>query len=104
MATLAVTELTTAGITDTLAAAAGGGDTFPNTGSEWFEINNGGGAGITVTFTPANTYLGETISPRAVSVSNGVRKKIGRFPPAIFGTSVAVTYSAVTSVTVGVFK
>lgn len=104
MAALTVAELTTAGVADSLAAAAGGGDTFANTGSEWFEINNGGGSPITVTFAAASTYLGETITNRAVTVANGARKKIGRFPPAIFGTTVTVTYSAVTSVTVGVFK
>lgn len=103
MAALAVVTPTTAGVTHSTASAAGGGDTFENTGSELFFITNGGGSPITVTF-DAGTYGGETITDRAVTVSNGVTKMIGPFRPDIFGGTVSVTYSGVTSVVVAVYR
>lgn len=106
MAALTVTQLTTAGVTHSTASAAGGGDTFTNTGTEFLFITNGGGAGITVTFDVTGVIgkSGEPGTDRTVSVSNGVTKIIGPFDPAAFGGSVSVTYSAVTSVVVAVYK
>jgi len=104
MAALTVTSVSTAGATVSAAAAAGGGDTFANTGSELFYVINGGGSPITVTFATGTYFGGEPITARAVSVNNGVTKIFGPFRPDIFGTTVNVTYSAATSVTVAVFK
>ena len=107
MATLPVNQISPAGLTDAVQAAAGGGDVFPNTGREWVEVINGGGAPITVTITPQATLNGLTISPLAVVVANGARRKIGPFDPGIFNNSsgnVALAYSAVTSVTVGAYR
>jgi hypothetical protein len=107
MATLTKQVVTTAGLADSLASAAGGGDQFTNTGNEWLEVLNGGGASIDVTIATPATANGEPIADRVVAVAAGARKKIGPFNPSIFNDSsgyVQVTYSAVTSVTVGVFK
>lgn len=107
MATLTASSVTTSGLTDSLTAAAGGGDEFANTGHEWFEVLNGSGGSITVTFTTSATVQGEPIADRAVTVANGARKKIGPFPTDVYNDSngkVQVAYSGATSVTVGVFK
>jgi len=104
MAALTVTSVNTAGATVSAAAAAGGGDTFANTGKELFYVVNGGGSPITVTFATGTYFAGEPITARAVTVNNGVTKIVGPFRPDIFGTTVAVTYSGVTTVTVAVFK
>ena len=107
MATLTVNQVTITGLTDALVAAAGGGDDFLNTGKEWFEVNNGGGGSITVTFATPATVEGVAIDNPAIAVGAGVRKKIGPFAPGLFNDSngkVQVTYSGVTTVTVGAFK
>lgn len=106
MAALTVTQLTTAGVTHSTTAAAGGGDTFTNTGTELFFITNGGGAPITVTFDVTGVVgkSGEPGTDRAVTVAAGGTKLVGPFDPAAFSGTVSVTYSAVTSVVVAVYK
>lgn len=108
MAQLTPTQITSAGVLLSTASAAGGGDSFSNTGDQFLYVNNGGGSPITVTITVQNTaYLREVVGNRTVSVSNGTAKLIGPFPPALFNDSsglVQITYSAVTSVTVAVYK
>lgn len=107
MATLTVQTVSTAGLADSLAAAAGGGDQFANTGREFFEVLNGGGGSVNVTFETPATVDGEPIADRVVAVAAGVRKKIGPFPTSTYNDAngrVQVTYSGVTTVTVGVFK
>lgn len=106
MAALSVTQISAAGITDALVAAAAGGDTFANDGRVFFEVLNGGSS-ITVTFTTPATVQGEPIADRAVTVAGGARKKIGPFPTDIFNDAnglVSVAYSAVTSVTVAAYR
>ena len=107
MATLVVTQVTAAGAVDSLVAASAGGDALPNDGQCWLEVLNGSGAPITVTITPQSKYQGETIAPRAVVVPAAGRRKIGRFDSGIFNDAngnVAVTYSGVTTLTVGAFR
>lgn len=107
MAALVPTQISMAGGVDTLAAAAGGGDTFLNDGRCEFEVNNGSGAPITVTFVAQSKVQGLTITNPAVAVAAGARRKFGPFPPEIFNDAsgnVSVTYSGVTSLTVGVFR
>lgn len=106
MAALSTLTSTTAGVVFATASAAGGGDTFTNTGSELFYIANGGGGSITVTFDVTGTIgrSGEPGTDRAVAVANGATKIIGPFDPAAFGGTVSVTYSGVTSVTVAVIR
>lgn len=115
MAALSVQNIVEAGITPSLASAAGGGDTFVNPTDErtFFYIANGGGGDITVTFNAQPTSLpvpgfGDlAISDRAVVVTAGQRRMIGPFPAAKFNNaagSVEVSYSSATSVTVAAIR
>ena len=107
MATLTVQNISLAGITPSYASAAAGGDEFVNTGDTLFQIKNGGSE-ITLTIeTPAKIegiYIAEITVTIPATTGD---KMVGPFDPAIFNQStgrVAVTYSGVTTVTVGAFK
>lgn len=107
MATLTAQTISRAGVEPSLASAAGGGDQFINSGSEFFEVVNGGGGGITVTIATQATVDGKAIADDAISVGAGEAHRIGPFPPGLYNDAngyVQVTYSGVTSVTVGVFR
>lgn len=110
MATLTVNTINRAGFQDALVAATGGGDAVACSMDTWIEVNNGGGSPITVTLNvpAAITANNETISNRTVSVTNGTRKKIGPINPLLYQDPTtnlcSITYSAVTSVTVGAFN
>lgn len=92
------------------AAAAGGGDSFVNTGSEVFVIKNGSGAPITATFVTPATVDGLAVADLTATIAAGATRMVGPFPPGVYndtgapGGSVSVTYSAATSVTVAVVK
>ena len=103
--TLTVTPITPTGIVDTLVAADASGNNFPNDGKTRFEVLNGSGAPINVTF----TFVAQdgVAGTNVVAVAAGVRKKIGPFNPSQYNDSngrVNVTYSAATTVTVGAFN
>jgi hypothetical protein len=102
---LTPTQITRAGIVDTLSAANVDGNYFANTGREWIEVLNGSGGSINVIF--AGVTDGITVATlKTIAVAAGVRKKIGPFPSTPYSDAdgrVQVTYSAVTTVTVGVF-
>jgi hypothetical protein len=88
-------------------AAAGGGDSFPNTGREFLHVLNGGGSSITVTVAIAVTVEGQAVPGKAFTVGNGAQRIMGPFPTGTFNDSnsrVNITYSGVTSVTVGVIQ
>lgn len=112
MADLAKQAVVQTGLSPAFAAAAGGGDKLPNpTSKAWLVVKNGGGAPITVTVatprTDPRTGLAETDA--IVSVTNAQERWIGPLHPEVYGDpadsgKVAVTYSAVTSVTVGYFE
>ena len=107
MAVLTVQQVVRAGLEPVFVAAAGGGDEFVNTGTEYLEVVNGSGADVTVTIVTPNTVDGLAVTDRAVVVTAGERRKIGPFPTSIYNNSnakVNVTYSSATSVTVGLFK
>lgn len=114
MATLSVQNIVEAGLANALASAAGGGDVFANPEDQttFFMITNGGGGSINVTFTSQVTNaavpgLGNVaLSDRVVAVPAGATRMIGPFPPRFNNASgqVAVSYSGVTSVTVGAFR
>lgn len=100
-----------AGLVFAGAAAAGGGDSFANTGIEFFYANNASGGAITITFDSPNTcnfnVAANAAHDDAVVVSAGTAQIIGPFPPGRFNDgsgNVQVTYSGVTSLTVAVFK
>jgi hypothetical protein len=111
MATLTVATIAETGLTSTLAAAAAGGDQFANPEDQTtlFEIANASGGSINVTFAtqvasaPVAGAGNVTLSNRVVAVANGARMLIGPFPARFNDASgfVQVTYSGVSSVTVG---
>ena len=109
MAALTVQTSLLAGVVKaTLVAAATGGDTFVNEGKTIFEVVNGGGAGITVTVTGQRDVHFDTSTTKTVSVGAGVTTLIGPFPVGNFNVeateAVSITYSGVTTVTVGAFS
>lgn len=111
MADLTVNTYSAGSLTDSLTAAAGGGDAIPAyTGKEWLEVNNGGGSSINVTL--VSQYVppaaGTAAASLVVAVAAGARKKIKAPAPKEIWTDVngklQITYSGVTSVTVGAFR
>jgi hypothetical protein len=108
MATLAVTQLLATGAVEpALTAAAGGGDQFPNNGRTYLKVTNGGGAPITVTIASQRSCDQGSTHNTTNSITNGTTELMGPFPTERFNDAlgmVQVTYSAVTTVTVGAFS
>jgi hypothetical protein len=113
MAALTVQVPTVAGLAPSYAAAAGGGDTFVpgSSGTHILHVKNGGGSAITVTVDDAVSVTpgsAKQFDPDiGISVPNGGERMIAIDPARFNNPStgvVAITYSAVTSVTVGVFR
>lgn len=98
------------GLLATYTAADVGGDTFDNDGDTFLHVKNGGGAPITVTVTPEQpttrkSGFGQLTKPNAeVTIAAAGDQFLGRFPTIAFGRVGAVTYSAVSSVTVAVLR
>jgi hypothetical protein len=108
MADLTVQAASLGGILPTYAAAAGGGDTFFNDGKTLFHIKNGDASGMIATFddvqssSPAEAVA---FDPDVdVSVGATSEQLIGPFPTNRFGTSVAVSYDSVTTLTVAAIR
>jgi hypothetical protein len=103
--------ITAAGLTYTTAAASGGGDTATlasatDVGSMLI-VKNGGGSPITVTIAdPGTTPAGNTTTAPANSVAAGATAIFPLLPAQVNAStgSIAITYSAVTSVTVAVVR
>jgi hypothetical protein len=113
MALLTVQTIDDLGASVTFAAAAGGGDTAPNDGKTAIIVRNGSGASINVTLTPVLTAATlptgttATVASRVIAVPAGGAGMIAGLAPAFFNNAsgqVAITYSAVTTVTVAVVK
>lgn len=108
MALLSVTQIArNSAVVVTLTAAAGGGDSFPNTGAEFVEILNGSGASITVSATQVAVVDSGTPGTKAVVVTAGSRVMFGPFPPSIYNDTlgrVNLTYSGVTSLSLNPFR
>lgn len=106
MATLTTQTITKGGITPSYASAAGGGDRFTPGDTTYLEVINGSGGSITVTIdskVPSNYGTDVNL---AVAVGAGARAKIGPLPAQRFAASDGlgdISYSGVTSLTVGVF-
>ena len=110
MATLTPQDVVIGGLTmSTATPTASTGDQWANTGKEWLEITNGSGGSITATITSyATAPAGTAVTDKAVTIGNGVTKKIGPFPPSGYTdptTGLAkVVCSAVSSVTIAVVR
>ena len=109
MADISVQQVVVDGLIDpTFSSAAGGGDSFNNNGATIFLIDNGGGGSITATFDDVNSVGlagANQFDPDVdVVVDAGERAYCGPFSTVRFGTSVAVTYTGVSSVTVAALR
>lgn len=115
MAALTVQTIVAAGLAPSYAAASAGGDTIANDSQKntFLHVKNASGGAITVTIAPAQSSVNVadvgavTVPSMVVSVpaTTGDRM-IGPFPAAYTDANgnVAVTYSAVTSLTVAAVK
>lgn len=112
MAVLTVTTIDRNGqnLTTLDVAAAGGGDSFANTGSEFLYLNNASGGAIVVTLDVIATVDSQrtaAVTDPTVSVPAGNAMVIGPFPTGIYNDGndrMNVTYDGVTSLTVAAFK
>jgi hypothetical protein len=103
VATLTATNIGHAGTDIPLTAAAGGGDLVPIGNGIVFLVRNGGGSDCTVTLAVVATVDGLVVPSRTFAVNAG---DMAAFPMLDIYRNVAdgmchVTYSQVTSVTVG---
>lgn len=103
VALLTTGHVSHSGVVQSLVAAAGGGDTLSAGERTFLVVNNGSGGSINVTVASPTTCSQGSTHPLVVAVGAGAVKYIGPLPENRFGDPVSVTYSAVTSVTVGVF-
>lgn len=93
-------------------AADVAGNTFTNTGAEFAVVINGSGISITVTadaFPSGATpeVDGLVVTDPTVTIAAGATKRIGPFRKRVFNNAsnkVLLTYSAVTTVTVGIYR
>lgn len=108
MPTLTLQVITLTGITPALVAADVGGDEFVNSGSEFIHIKNGDASPITVTVnSQALCNQGVDHDVEVVIPASTGEKFIGPFPKDRFNDAdgkVQITYSAVTSVTIGIVR
>lgn len=108
MATLSPTKVTgLAGATPSYGSAAGGGDKFLNNGSMLLHVKNGDGSSHTVTVVSPELCSQGVEHDVTVTVGASGEKIIGPFDPVRFNDAngyANISYSAVTSVTVGVLQ
>lgn len=89
----------------TLNAAAAGGDTVANDGRVCLVIANGSGSSVTVTITGGTDPIsGLGYDDTAVAIAAGDTAFLGPFPVDQYTATLAIAYSAATSVTVGVVR
>jgi len=110
VAALVTNIIANTGLTEAMVAATAGGDTMTPGTRVFLRVNNASGAAITVTITcqvPCSYGSGTPTHDLVVTVGAGTVKDIGYIDPVRFGRSsdgqAVISYSAVTSVTVGVF-
>src|SRR6185437_8170519 len=85
----------------TFAACTAGGDTFATGDEVYLNVKNAGGSSQTVTVaTPGNVEgIAESGFQFSVPATTG-DVLVGPFPSRLFGVTAAITYSAVTSLTI----
>lgn len=81
-----------AGVVSSDAAAAAGGDSFPNDGRTVLYVRNAGGGALNVVAAAVAPCEYGTTHNNTVSCVNGQTTIIGPFPVQRFGESVALTY------------
>jgi hypothetical protein len=88
-------------ITKTFAAATSTGDTFASGDEVYLEVKNGSGSSVTCTVATPGLVEGLAEGPYTFTVAptTGVTE-VGPFPVHLFGQVAAITYSAVTTLTI----
>lgn len=108
MATLTTQQIVQTGLNPTLAAASAGGDKVQPGDNVWIRVDNGGGGSINVTVDSVVPSNYGTDVNLVVAVPAGESRLIGPLPAGRFQSPTdglaAITYSGVTTVTVGAFK
>ena len=108
MATLIATAIASSGTASSATAASAGGDKVAPSGDRLFvEVTNGGGSSITVTIPSYATVRGQAAADRTVTVAASATKKIPIYADLNTNPAdglAAITYSGVTTVTVGAFR
>ncbi|MGV8164646.1 MAG: hypothetical protein ACLKAK_07300 [Alkaliphilus sp.] len=107
MALLSVQEIVRSGIAPTYVAAAVGGNQFVNNGRVFAHVKNGGTGAITVTINSIRPCNQGFDHDETVSVSAAGEKMVGPFELGRFNNPeqlTSLTYSGVTTVTIGVFS
>lgn len=102
---IGINTISRGGVTPATEAAGdnANGNSIPNNGNCWLEVTNGGGSAATVTVAYPNTVDGAAIPARSYSLAAAARRRIGPFPPAIYGDPLIVTPSAST-VTIAAYQ
>lgn len=107
MATLSRQTIDQDGLTPAYASADVAGDKTLPGANVYVEIVNGSGSSITVTFATPGTVKSLAVADQTVTIAAGARAKVALDPDLYANRSdsglAAWTYSAVTTVTVGVF-
>jgi hypothetical protein len=106
MALLAQQKIDADGLTPAYTSAAGGGDTCAAGEGVYLHAKNGSGGSITVTLVTPGTVGGLAIADRPVAIAAGAEAKIlvgDEYANPATGLA-SITYSGVTSLTVGAFR
>ena len=104
MAVLTVQEISRSGLTPSYDSAAAGGDEVANDEITFLHVKNGSGGSIDVTIQTPGTIDGLAITDRTVAVPAGEERMMGPFPAAYYGSSLAISYSGVTSLTIAAIR
>ena len=108
MAALTVQQVVLTGLEITMASAAGGGDSFVNNGRDTIlYIDNASGGDITLTVDGIGTAPTGAVAfddDIDIVITAGEFRHIGPFPKARFASVVNLSYSGVSSLTVGVIR
>lgn len=107
MAALVIQPTVPAGLIPALVAASVGGDTMPAGDHNYLDVKNASGGSINVTIA-GNVPCSQGFNhATVVAVAAGAETRIGPLPASRYGDStgtVNITYSAVTTVTVGAIQ
>jgi hypothetical protein len=97
---LTITDISRAGAAYSPAAANADGHTLANTSSEFVIVTNADSGAHTITAAITQTVDGVTPAGKTLSVPAGASRAFGPFPTGVYGSSVTLTFDAVTSVTI----
>ena len=90
-----------------LVSAEVGGDEFVNDGKCLIVIDNGSGAPITLTAETQQTVDGEEVADKEIVIPDAEQHLLGPWPKPIYNDGdgkVQLTYSGVTSLTIGIIQ